>query len=234
MITLYGFGKGMGTLDPSPFVLKTHTYLRLAKLEYQVVNRIGNLQKAPKGKLPFADIDGKRIADSSFIIEYLTDHYQITLDDWLTEEQKALAFLVSKALEEHFYWCLVWMRWVDPAGWEQISRVFFGGLPFPLRALVPLVARSGVVKASKSQGIGRHNRDEILKIAEKTLRYLSVFLADKAYMMGDKPCSLDATGYGFLAQTILTEFDSDVCEMARQHENLVAYCRRMQEEFFPE
>ncbi len=232
MITLYGFGKGMGVLDPSPFVLKTHTYLRMAKLDYKVVNRIDNLQKAPKGKLPFIEVEGQRIADSSFIIDHLIDRYQITLDDWLSEEQKALAFLLSKALEEHLYWCMVWMRWVDPAGWEQTSRVFFGKLPLPLRLVVPRVARSGVIKACKAQGTGRHLRQEILNISERTLKYLAVFLADKSYMLGDKPCSLDATGYGFLAQLILTEFNSEVCDMARQHDNLVAYCHRMQNEFF--
>ncbi|WP_020410787.1 glutathione S-transferase family protein [Hahella ganghwensis] len=232
MIKLFGFGKGLGLHDASPFVLKTHTFLRLAGLEYEAVARISNLQKAPKGKLPFIEDQGKKIADSSFIIDYLTEQYQVDLDSWLSTEQKAQAFMVARTLEEHFYWCLVWMRWVDPAGWNQICPIFFGGLPVPLKQIVPRVARAGVIKSTKAQGIGRHSRQEIHSIADKTLQHLSVFLADKVYLMGERSCSLDATGFGFLAQLILSEFESELCEMARGHDNLVDYCHRMQKELF--
>ncbi len=45
MIKLYGFDQGQGVQDPSPFVLKVHTFLRLAELEYETVITEATLQK---------------------------------------------------------------------------------------------------------------------------------------------------------------------------------------------
>ncbi len=101
MIKLYGFDQGQGVQDPSPFVLKVHTFLRLAELEYETVNHFSNLQKAPKGKLPFIEVDGQRIADSCFIVDYMTGQYHLHLDHWLSEDQKTAAYFVRKTIEEH-------------------------------------------------------------------------------------------------------------------------------------
>ncbi len=232
MIKLYGFDQGQGVQDPSPFVLKVHTFLRLAELEYETVNHFSNLQKAPKGKLPFIEVDGQRIADSCFIVDYLTDQYHLHLDHWLSEDQKAAAYFVRKTIEEHFYWCLLYSRWVDDQGWKQIKQSFFGKLPLPLRLVVPDIARKGVIKAAKAQGMGRHNRAEVLSITEATLQKLSAFLGAKTYFMGEQHSSLDATAFGSLAQLILMPMDSDFSNLARQYSNLVAYCERMQRAWF--
>ena len=65
MITLYGFGPAFGLPDPSPFVTKAETLLKMAAVPYRTA--LGNLRKAPKGKLPYIDDDGAVIADSTLI-----------------------------------------------------------------------------------------------------------------------------------------------------------------------
>jgi hypothetical protein len=50
MITLYNFGPAFGLPDPSPFVMKVETLLKMAKLPYRT--DATGFAKAPKGKIP--------------------------------------------------------------------------------------------------------------------------------------------------------------------------------------
>jgi len=232
MIKLYSFGAGFGVADPSPFVLKIDAYLRMSGIAYETMANPANLRRAPKGKLPFIEDDGKIIADSFFITEHLQEQYDVKLDQWLSNEQKAVAHLITKSLDENFYWCMVYSRWMRDDTWPIIKQAFFGSLPFPLKQIVPAIARSGVKNALHKQGLGRHSDDEIKQILKYSLDSLSEVLGDKAYFLGDKPCALDAAAFAFLAEFILVTIDNSFNELARSYENLAQYCKRMQVEFY--
>lgn len=232
MIKLYGFGKGFGLIDASPFVLKVHTWLRMAKLEYETINRFSNIQKSPKGKLPYIDDNGERIGDSSAIIEHLEAAYAIDLDSWLTAEQLSTSYLLAKAIEEHWYWCLIYSRWIDDHCWPRVEKEFFSRVSFPMRRVVPFVVRRGTIIGAHKQGISRHSREEVVLMTKKTASHLSQFLADKPFFLGNQISNLDATAFGFLAQFVLTRFDSDYNDAVRSFPNLLQYCQKMQSSFF--
>lgn len=227
MLTLYSFGPKLGLHDPSPFVYKVDAYLRMADVAFGVNDHPSNLQKAPKGKLPFLHDDNKEIADSYFIVEYLKSEKQIDLDHWLSEHDKALVHLITKSLDENLYWCLVYSRWVNEDTWPRLRHAFFASLPFFLRPVIPYLVRKGVLSALNKHGLGRHSNAEMLKIASHSLHSLSIILGDKAYFMGSQPCSLDAAAYGLLSQMILSEIDNPLNRLARSFDNLVAYCNRL-------
>ncbi|MBS0244877.1 MAG: glutathione S-transferase N-terminal domain-containing protein, partial [Proteobacteria bacterium] len=65
MITLHTFGPGLGLPDPSPFVVKADVLLKMSGLPYRKV--ISDSRKAPKGKLPYIDDDGTKVADTTLI-----------------------------------------------------------------------------------------------------------------------------------------------------------------------
>ena len=90
MIRLYQFAPAFGLPNASPFCMKLETYLRMAGLPYELVNS-GDVLRAPKGKLPFIDDGGTRLADTSFIIEYLKGRYGEPLDASLTPAQRTVA-----------------------------------------------------------------------------------------------------------------------------------------------
>ena len=232
MITLHGFGPALGLPDPSPFVLKTHLLLRLHKVEFDYVPSMKNLQIAPKGKLPFIKDDEKIICDSFFINEYLKEHYSNNLDNHLTEEQIAEAHFISKSIEENFYWCIVYFRWIYEKNWKIIKKLFFGKMPFPFNKIIPRVANKDVQKALHGHGLGRHSEEEILFIAEQHLKALNTFLGGKQFCFGDKSSSLDATVYAFLAQVLLATIDSPLSEIAKKHQHLVDYCNNMQSRYY--
>ena len=232
MIKLYTFGPNLDVPDPSPFVLKIITYLHMAKIEYQSFSGAQNLSKAPKGKLPFIIDDGKTIADSQFIIAHLEEKYEIDLDSHLSEEEKATAYLFTKSLEEGLYWCLVHSRWADEKSWAILKKTFFGSMPFPLKLIVPSIARNGVISALKKQGTGLHSEEEIQIITQKSLQALSSILGNKTYFFGDTPCTFDATAFAFLSEFINTSLDHPLNKMARKYDNLVNYCDTMKTKYY--
>ncbi|QBG35686.1 glutathione S-transferase family protein [Litorilituus sediminis] len=236
MITLYGFGANLGVVDPSPFVVKVDAFLRMAGLEYQTIGRSSNLKQSPKGKLPFITVDGtngkETIADSQHIFDYLTEHHQVTLDDWLTDEQKAQAYLLTKSLDENLYWCIVYSRWLNDESWPKVKQAFFGKLPVYLRWFVPNMLRKSVLKTLYRQGTGRHSKAEILAIADKSFAALSQILSDKEFFFGDKVCSFDAVAYSFLCQVITSDISNSFSEKAQSYDNLVRFCQRIEKAFY--
>lgn len=53
------------------------------------------------------------------------------------------------------------------------------------------------------------------------------FLADKPFMLGAAPTSLDASAYAFLANLLWAPIDSPIRRHAQARPALEAYCQRM-------
>jgi len=236
VIKLYSFGASFGVMDPSPFVVKVDAFMKMAQLPYEVISSADNLKIAPKGKLPFiidhANDGESTIADSQAIIEYLNQKYQISLDDHLSSEQQAQAYLFTKSLDENLYWCLVYSRWILDDTWQIVKQAFFGGLPWPIKVIVPGIIQKKVRKNLHGQGIGRHTKDEILAISDKSFAALSTLLADKNYFFGDKPSSFDATVYSILCQFISVDCSNEFNDKARSYSNLVQFCQRIEQSYY--
>jgi glutathione S-transferase len=232
MIKLHSFGPAFGLIDASPFVSKVKLFLTVHEIDYQEVNDVMKLGKAPKQKFPYIE-DGKTVvADSEFIIEYLSKKYLIEMDSWLTDEQRATAHLISRSLEENLYWCLVYSRWVNNDTWPIIRSHFFGSMPFPLNKVIPFMARKGTIKRIEGQGIGAHTADQVLAIAEQSFASLSTMLADKPFFFGDKMSSLDIIAFAQLSSFTLATLSNPTNSAAREHQNLVEFTERVQRTYF--
>jgi len=94
MITLYTFGPAFGLPDPSPFVTKGEVLLKMASLPYQTDPT--GFRRAPKGKLPYIDDDGERIADSTFIRWHLEKKYGVDFERGLSVEQRAIGWAFKR------------------------------------------------------------------------------------------------------------------------------------------
>ncbi len=231
MITLYQFTPAFGLPNASPFCMKLETFLRMSDLDYRTETVI-DMRKAPKGKLPFADIDGTIIADSSLIIDFIETKYCIDLDASLTAIDQARSHAIRKMLEENFYWTLVYSRWIDDRYWPQMRQAFFGFLPPVVRSIVSSVVRRKVRQDMQRQGIGRHSADEIYNIGRKDLAAVVELLGDNSYIMGDKATKTDATLYGFIANVLYSPIESPLKEFASKHKSLEQYCKRMHTQYF--
>ena len=232
MIKLYGFGPAFGVLDASPFIVKVDLFMKLAGIEFEIENDYRNLKKSPKNKLPYINDNGKEIGDSHFILQYLTQKYDVTLDDGLTKEEKAQAQLYTKALDESLYWCLVYSRWVKEDTWPILKNNFLGQMPAPFKWFLPEMFRKDVMKTLKRQGYGRHKDNELLMIADEHFSALSILLDEKTYFFGDKPSSFDIVAYAALCEFISVDFDNNFNQQAREYENLVRFCERIEHSYY--
>ncbi len=231
VIRLHQFAPAFGLPNASPFCMKVETYLRMAGLPFEAVND-GNIMKAPKGKLPYVDDDGTLVADSSFIIEHLKQRYGDPLDASLSPLQRAQATALQRLLEENLYWAVVYTRWVQPAGWALTGPAFFGGLPPPLRWLVPPLARRGMRASLRGHGMGRHNAQEVMAIGCRDITAVADWLGPQPYMLGDAPTSVDATAYALLANVLWAPVQSPLQDHAASRPTLAAYCQRMKARYY--
>ena len=231
MIRLYQFAPAFDLPNASPFCMKVETLLRMSGLPFELDNR-GLLNRAPKGKLPFIEDEGEAIADSGFILAHLKRKHGVDLDAGLDATQRGIALAFERLFCEHLYWAAVHTRWVDPAGFEVSKAAFFGRMRWPLRALIPPLARRGMKKQLWGHGMGRHSPSEILALGCEDIDAVAAFLGDKPYFLGETPTSIDATAYAFLANLLWVPVDSALVDHARRHPLLEAYCQRMRARYY--
>jgi glutathione S-transferase len=232
MITLYTFGPFFGLPDPSPFVMKGEMLLKLAGLPYQANTR--GFMKAPKGKLPYIDDDGTVIADSTLIRLHLERKHGIDFDRALSPRDRGAAWATEKMLEDHLYWHLIYWRWMNDTNFLRGPVSFFKRAPAIVRPFVVKSVRKRIKRNLWGHGLGRHKEAENNVMAARAIDALSQMLGDNRYFMGETPCGADATVFAFLAGTLCPTFDSPVRATAEATPNLVAYARRMMDQYFPD
>src|SRR6266536_5185281 len=89
-IKLFQFPRIFGIPNVSPFCCKLETWLRIAGIPYEVVDT-PDPRKGPKGKLPFIEDAGVRIADTSLIVDHLVMTRGVDPDARLDASQRAIA-----------------------------------------------------------------------------------------------------------------------------------------------
>lgn len=231
MITLYTFGPFFGLPDPSPFVMKGEMLLKLSGLPYQTNTR--GFTKAPKGKLPYIDDGGTIIADSTLIRLHLEQKHGVDFDADLSPRDRGTAWAMEKMLEDHFYWHLIYWRWMNDTNFHRGPVSFFNRAPAIIRPFVVKSVRKQIKRTLWGHGLGRHNEAEKEVMAARAVDAVSQVLGDNRYFMGAAPCGADATVFAFVAGTLCPTFDSPVRKKMEATPNLVAYAQRMMAEFFP-
>ena len=232
MITLYTFGPAFGLPDPSPFVMKAEVLLKMSGLTYRTDTK--GLRRAPKGKLPYIDDDGERIADSTFIRWHIEKKYAIDFDRGLSGEERATAWAFEKLAEDHLYWAIVEARWSDDANFAKGPQIFFRKIPAPLRPVVIAMIRRRVRNALHAHGIGRHSQAEIGELATRSIDAFADFLGAKPFCFGREPTGIDATAFAFLAAALCPIFTAAARTAGERHDNLRAYVGRMTARYYPE
>lgn len=229
MIRLYQFGPAWGLPDPSPFCLKVVTYLQLANIEFEAVSGMNNLRRAPKGKLPYIEDEGKLIADSGFIIPYLQNKHRNPLAEPADARQRGALLAITRMLDEDLYFSLLHVRWLDEDNWNNYTfPQFFSKMPLPIRAIVPALIRRNVKKSLDRQGRGRHSPSEIVEIGQRNLEAVRDYLGDNPFIAGEAVSVADATVYAFLAEAVIPPHASAMKTFVESESTLMNYIARME------
>jgi glutathione S-transferase len=228
MIRLHTFADCLpGTPDPSGFVVKLMTVLRLSGVGHERIEE-DNPAVGPKGKLPFIEDGDVTMGDTSLILEHLKRTRGIDLDQHLTPLEKAQSHALQRLLEERLYWAIVYSRWIEPTNAHVEQEIFFADIPWPIRGFIARKAHKTVVQALHHQGLGRHSRDEIYAFGIADINAVSEILGDRAFLFGDKPSVADATAYGMLVNIVGPDIPSPLKDAIANNPSLIAYVKRMQ------
>lgn len=229
-ITVHQFPAVLG-MQPSSFGLKLETWLRMSGQEHNVTSSVRDL--GPKGKVPFAHIDGEVLGDSELIIKRLSKATGKCAEAGLDERQRAKGIVVRRLVEEHLYYVLVYSRWVDPKGWSGFQPLFFGPAPALVRGFISKKVRKKVTASLIGQGIARHTPDEVYEKGRVDFQALSTLLGDKKYFVGEEPTQTDASVYGLLANLYYSPIKGPLQDMLKGHKNLVRFVEQIKAAYWP-
>lgn len=232
MLILYGGGPNFGLPEISPYVTKTEVQLKMAGIAYR--KERATPKDSPKGQVPFIDDGGDRIADSTFIRAYVEWKYCVDLDKGLDDSQRAQAWTIERMMENHFGFAVGYTRFLIPENFAKGPAHFVDYAPEGQREQLREELLTRVKTNFLANGILRHTAEEIEWLGMRSLKALSDLLGDKAYVMGDRPTSVDAICFAMLAGLLTPFFNSDLRRRALRIENLCAYVARMMETFYPE
>ena len=222
MLTLYSYPQLFGVADNNGYGLKVYAFLKLAGVPFRH-EHIFDASKAPRGQLPYIVDGDDTVGDSETILHYVTDKYRLTIDAALTPAQRAQNLLITRMLDD-LYWVMSYSRWKDERYWPAFRDAL-------LREHSSVTA-DGLMKAKEYnaqryyyQGIGRFDPDAAMARGLADLAAIAQVISPQGYVHGDKPTSIDAGLYGFIANIYFYDIDTPLKQFVSAHDNIVQHCK---------
>lgn len=229
VVVLHQFSSGKYCPNLSPFVLKLESFLRLSNIKYVVdlTTPFG-----PKRKCPWITINGEDLADSQFIVEYLTQRFNVAIDAHLNPRQAAIAESLRILADEHLFWCvLTWRYWHDGCVTFFESQTFGAWTTFLFRVFMFRAVR----KKARAHGIGLHTPEEVYHITKRACGTVAGVLGDDKFLGGEQPCTADCAMFGILAQLMWNAQGSRYQALLTEvYPSLARYCMSMKERVYPD
>ena len=221
MLTLYSYPTLFGVADNNGYGLEVYAFLKLAGVPF-IHEHIFDASAAPRGQLPYIVDDGETIGDSEEIIAHLIHQKSLPIDSALTTSQRDTDLLVTRMLDD-IYWVMSYSRWKDDR--------YFPAFRDALKREHPHLMDKSLDKAREYnfqryyfQGIGRYSPEEAYARGLADLGVLARLTPETGYMHGDKPSSIDAGIYGFIANIHFYDINTPLKQGLASHPNLVRHC----------
>jgi glutathione S-transferase len=226
MLTLYSYPTLFGVADNNGYGLKVFAFLRLAGVPFRH-EHIFDASKAPRGQLPYIVDGNDTVGDSETIIGFVTKKYRLTIDAALSPAQRTTNLLITRMLDD-LYWVMSYSRWQDERFWPAFRAA--------LLREHPSLTEDGLAKAKAFnhqryhyQGIGRFDPDAAMARGVADLGVLAALIPSQGYLHGERPTSIDAAIYGFIANIYFYDIDTPLKQFVVINENIVRHCRAIHE-----
>ncbi|KAG0263838.1 metaxin 1 [Mortierella polycephala] len=241
---LYIFGRAFDLPSIDPRCLALIAYLSIVGYDNYSIVECSDAALSPTGELPMLH-DGKNwIAGINRIITYLskTGH---NADGDLSKELKAKSVSFQALVEETLTDALLFSWFADYDNYVgSIRKAYSTLLSFPARYYVPIQLKKNAVLRVKKYGgkiasgpgglsLANTENTKIYDMARNCYRVLNRRLKEQAFMFGERPTTLDAKVFGYLALQLYPEIPNPRFKMilASQFPRLVQYCDRCKEVF---
>jgi glutathione S-transferase len=221
MLTLYSYPTLFGVADNNAYGLKVFAFLKLAGVPFRH-EHIFDASAAPRAQLPYIEDDGEAIGDSESIIAHVTGKYGVALDRDLTQAQLDINLMVTRMLDD-LYWVMSYSRWKDERYWTSFRDALIREHP---------VLTEDALRNAKEfndqryyfQGIGRYPPNAAMARGLADLGVLARLVPASGYMHGERPTTIDAAIYGFIANIYFYDIDTPLKQFVLAHGDLVRHC----------
>jgi glutathione S-transferase len=221
MLTLYSWPALCGVADNNGYGLKVYAFLKLTEVPF-AHEHIFDATNAPRGQLPYIDDDSEIIGDSETIIAHLIRKYRLTIDDALAVTQRDTDHLVTRMLDD-LYWVMSYSRWKDDRYWPAFRDMLLREHPSVTEKSL-LKAKAYNAQRYHYAGIGRYEADAAIARGLADLRVLARLIPANSFVHSDKPTSIDAGIYGFIANIYFYNIDTPLKQFVVAHDNIVRHC----------
>uniref|UniRef100_A0AC34FJL0 Metaxin n=1 Tax=Panagrolaimus sp. ES5 TaxID=591445 RepID=A0AC34FJL0_9BILA len=196
---------GLASLDVGCLQSMVAAKIAAAPVKFRYSTNPG---ESPSGTLPLLIHGDTKLTNFEDIAEHLRNLKQeVVLDGELTPNQRVEFFAYASYLRSRLYPALLHTLWVDNHNYNTVTHQWYTSkLYFPWNLFYLEKRRKFAQNYIKTVGKGE---SELLKEALQTLNLLSSKLGDNKYFCGDKPCSVDALIFGYLAPLLKLPLPSD-------------------------
>jgi len=230
---LNAYAPFFGEPSGSPFCVKAMCLLEMAGGKWQLSKDV-DPRKAPKQKLPTLTDNGKTIADSDAIRDYLEEEFDMDFDDGLSAEQRAISRALIRMTEENLYFGIVCDRWINDDNWPHIRKAYFSEIPKLINGFITKKIRQQAIGSTKGQGMGRHSEQERFERCKKDIDAIATLLGDKPYLFGNAPKAADISVVTFLRAMAAAPEATLNSNYINAHKTLPAYLQRGKDALYPQ
>ena len=214
----------------SPPCGKVQMALRFKGLDFEIHNlrTPGEVRKVNlRGRVPALKIGDELVADSTDVLHALEARFPEPPLDPADPQLRLEALLWEDWADECLYFYGVYLRWMTEAAFEEMRRKVFARQPWPLRAIIPGIAKRLVRRRLKGQGTGDKPPEVIWREFRDALDRVNARLEGRDYLVGDALSRADLA-----VVSIVDQLTSDVLPPGLQDEletrpHLRAWCDRI-------
>uniref|UniRef100_A0A1I8A5T0 Metaxin n=1 Tax=Steinernema glaseri TaxID=37863 RepID=A0A1I8A5T0_9BILA len=185
-------------------------FMACAKFCAAPINIVSSLApwKAVKGEFPVFTNGDDTITNISDFIEFLRNSSQdVVLDGDISESERCSFDAFHSLLRKTLYPAQLQFLWVDKSNYATVTHQWYSSkLPFPYNMFYMERKRRKAQQYISAYG---RKENQILTDAIQMINLLSAKLGDNKYFCGDKPSSLDALIFGYLAPFLKLPMPSD-------------------------
>ncbi|EFO95246.1 hypothetical protein GCK72_019907 [Caenorhabditis remanei] len=228
-VYLYQFKRLKNCPNLSPFCMKIEILCRMYKIPYEIVECTS--LRSRNGLLPFIELNGEHIADSSLIEMRLKSHFNIPS---LPADLEAQSVALSKMADHHLFFLLIRFKTAVNAFYETL----IGGIGLPsflTPVFVPILKAifGKKVYARCAGAIGEFEWSELDELLHKDLEVVQNSIKGK-FIFGDKMTPVDATVFSQLA-TVYYPFRTHISDvLEKDFPKVLEYCERARKEVYPD
>ena len=172
----------------SPPCGKVQMALRYKGLNFEVHNlrTPGQVRKVNlRGRVPALKIGDELIADSTDILHALEQRFPDPPLDPADPQLRLEALLWEDWADECLYFYAVYLRWMLEESFEEMRRKVFSRQPWPLRAIIPGIAKRLVRRRLVGQGTGDKPREVVWREFRDALDRIDARLEGRSFLVGD-------------------------------------------------